>query len=80
MFARRRASQLREEGRELQLWLEKEAERKELEGELRHKREIERRMRPRTVEDFEILYRELEQWRVKETGRVKEGEESCKAS
>lgn len=34
--------------------------------ELKHKREIERRTHPRTKEDFNILYEELELWRVSE--------------
>lgn len=29
-------------------------------------------MHPRTYEDFETLYKELEMWRVKETKRIKE--------
>ena len=37
----------------------------------RHKREIQRRMDPRTHEDFQILYKELEMWRLKETRRIK---------
>lgn len=41
------------------------------EEEKRHKAEIERRMHPRTVDDFEILYKELEMWRLKETERIK---------
>ena len=37
-----------------------EAERRQLEAELRHKREVERRMHPLTPEDFNVLYKELE--------------------
>ena len=47
-------------------------EAKKVEAEERHKREIERRMRPRTHEDFEILYDELENWRLHETKRIDE--------
>lgn len=36
------------------------------------KREIERRMHPRTAADFEILYRELEAWRLQETRKIKQ--------
>jgi len=43
---------------------------KHIEAEDRHKKEIERRMRPRTHEDFEILYDELENWRLHETARI----------
>ena len=37
-----------------------------------HQREVERRKHPRTQQDFEILYNELEEWRYKETQRIKE--------
>jgi hypothetical protein len=77
MFARKLTRQLRQEQRDLQLWLEKETERQQLESDLKHKREIERRMHPRTVEDFQILYKELETWRLKETKRIKEGIGEC---
>lgn len=33
-------------------------------------REIERRMHPKTASDFEILYKELEAWRVSETQKI----------
>jgi hypothetical protein len=49
---------------------EREAERRQLEANLRHKREVERRMHPRTFEDFSILYRELESWRLNEAKRI----------
>ena len=41
------------------------------EEEKKHKAEIERRMHPRSQEDFDILYKELEMWRLKETERIK---------
>jgi hypothetical protein len=41
------------------------------EEEKKHKAEIERRMEPRSQEDFEILFKELEMWRLKETERIK---------
>jgi hypothetical protein len=41
-------------------------------AEQRRRREIERRMRPRTHEDFEILYNELEAWRLLETSKINE--------
>ena len=48
-----------------------EDEIKRAEAEERGKRfEIERRIRPKTSEDFELLYTELEQWRVRETAVV----------
>ncbi|GBG79666.1 hypothetical protein CBR_g29814 [Chara braunii] len=49
-----------------------EEKRKRREAEAYRKREIERRMKPRTREDFEILYSELEAWRLQETRRIKE--------
>ena len=48
---------------------EEEAARAEAE-ERRRRFEIERRIRPKTSEDFELLYDELEQWRVRETAKV----------
>ena len=37
----------------------------------KQKREIERRMNPKSVQDFEILYNELETWRQAETEKIK---------
>jgi len=45
-----------------------EAQRKEAEE--RHAQEIQRRMHPHTRDDFEILYNELEAWRLQETRRI----------
>jgi len=70
MFARGRARQLRKQRRDQRELEEKEAERRQLEASLRHKREVERRMHPRTFEDFSILYRELEGWRSNESRRI----------
>ena len=39
-------------------------------AEERHKREIQRRMHPQSYEDFEILYNELEAWRLQETRNI----------
>jgi hypothetical protein len=36
------------------------------------RQEIERRMHPKTAGDFEILYNELEAWRLQETRKIKE--------
>lgn len=41
-------------------WERQEALRKEREREMRAKRELSRRMNPRTKEDFELLYHALE--------------------
>ena len=38
---------------------------------LQHQEEIERRMHPRKYKDFEILYNELEAWRLAETKKIK---------
>jgi hypothetical protein len=70
MFARRRARQLRKQKQDQREMEEREAERLHLEASLRHKREVERRMHPRTFEDFSILYRELEGWRQSESRRI----------
>ena len=47
MFARKRARLVRQERAEREEYVAREAERKSLEAELRHKREIQRRMHPR---------------------------------
>eukprot|EP00397_Hematodinium_sp_SG-2012_P018825 GEMP01019305.1.p1 GENE.GEMP01019305.1~~GEMP01019305.1.p1 ORF type:complete len:625 (+),score=164.19 GEMP01019305.1:67-1941(+) len=70
MFARKHARQLKKE-QELRFAKEiEEFQRDKLEDELRHKREIERRIHPRTYQDFEILRTELEAWRINETNRI----------
>mmetsp|Transcript_78594 Transcript_78594/g.143167 ORF Transcript_78594/g.143167 Transcript_78594/m.143167 type:complete len:543 (-) Transcript_78594:144-1772(-) len=74
MFARRRARQLRKEKHERLEFEAKEAERRQLEADLRHKREVERRMHPRTFEDFNVLYKELEAWRLSESKRISNSE------
>jgi hypothetical protein len=71
MFSRRRARQLRRERSERMELERREYERRQLEADLRHKREVERRMHPRTFEDFSVLYRELEAWRGNEDKRIK---------
>ena len=40
------------------------------EAEERHQQEIERRMHPQGSDDFEVLYNELEAWRLQETRRI----------
>lgn len=70
MLARRRTRLLRKH-RDERLELEgREVERRQLEADLRHKREVERRMHPRTFQDFGILYKELEAWRLNEAKRI----------
>ncbi len=41
------------------------------EEEKKHKEEIERRMHPKSAKDFDILYNELEAWRLNETKKIK---------
>lgn len=42
--------------------------------EIKHKKEIERRTHPRTKQDFNILYDELELWRTNEIQKVKDNQ------
>lgn len=49
-----------------------EEKEKQLAAIKQHQREVERRKHPRTQQDFEILYNELEEWRYKEVERIKE--------
>merc|ERR1712224_131555 len=65
--SRKRARQLRGQRDEWEEFEAKEKEQQRLEQELRHKREVERRMHPRTHEDFEVLFTELDAWRRNET-------------
>jgi len=74
MFARRRARQLRKDRHERIEFEAKETERRQLEADLRHKREVERRMHPRSFEDFNVLYKELEAWRLSEAKRIQTSE------
>ncbi|KAJ1161231.1 hypothetical protein NDU88_001718 [Pleurodeles waltl] len=60
----RRAKQMRQE------WECQEELRKKKEKEDRLKREHDRRMNPKTKEDFEILYHALEVWRLEEVDRI----------
>ena len=75
-FARRRAQRLREElETRKQFILEQEAKRQQEVQEKRRK-EIDRRMHPRSAEDFDILYAELEAWRASETAKIHAAEMS----
>jgi len=80
-FARTAAEMLRQQQREEDEENARLAEEARLEAEAKHKSEIERRMHPQTPEDFEILYNELEAWRLQETKRIQEAdlteEERC---
>ena len=66
-FARRMAADMRRRKEERAAFMEAEAKRARADAEARREVEIRRRMHPRTAADFEILYSELEAWRVKET-------------
>jgi len=70
-FARVRANKLRQHKamRDSEM-LARQQEMQETE-EKRHKVEIERRMHPKSGKDFEVLYNELEQWRLNETKKIK---------
>lgn len=70
--ARKLAWQLREEAAEKAEAMYQEEERKRAEADAKHNAEIQRRMHPRSREDFEILYNELENWRQHETKRIEE--------
>ncbi|CAJ1346388.1 unnamed protein product [Effrenium voratum] len=70
MIARRRTRQLRQARQEREELERRETERRQLEADLRHKREVERRMHPLTPEDFSVLYKELEAWRINEAARI----------
>jgi hypothetical protein len=70
-FACRRVRRLREARYEIEYNEVEEKKKKEEVASAEHKRQIERRMHPRTAEDFNILYRELEAWRQHETKRIK---------
>jgi hypothetical protein len=70
-FARRLAKKMREiRDKELQEKeeLEKEESRKEA---LRKRKEVERKLKPKTKEDFKILYDQLDSWRLAKTEKIK---------
>jgi hypothetical protein len=57
-----------------QEFLSRQAELRDKE-ESQHKEEIERRMHPKKGKDFDILYNELEVWRLNETKKIKGSQE-----
>lgn len=78
-LARTRVNNLRKLREEQNLnKIRKEEEFRKQEEE-KHKLEIERRMHPVTKKDFDILYQELELWRVNETQKIKANEQLTKA-
>lgn len=70
-FAWRRVRRLRESKLEEEAELIRKREAEMLQQEEEHKKQIQRRMHPRTAQDFELLHRELEVWRAHETARIK---------
>jgi hypothetical protein len=69
-FARTAASALRRAQAAAAAAAAEEEEKQKAEAEERHKQEIQRRMHPHSFEDFEILYNELEAWRLQETRHI----------
>jgi hypothetical protein len=70
-FARKRTNELRRQKelkKQEQIDTEKNFRKHEEE---KHEREIRRRIHPKTKDDFEILYQELELWRTNETNKIK---------
>lgn len=70
-FARRRAGELRKKRNDRDLELLRKQEELRKKEEETHKQEIERRMHPKKEKDFNILYEELEAWRLSETKKIK---------
>ena len=70
-FARRKAADLRTNRNDKDLELLRKQEDLRKKEEETHKQEIERRMHPKKEKDFEILYEELEAWRLSETKKIK---------
>ena len=69
-FARTSASALRRAQTAAALAAAEEETLQKAEADSRHKLEIQRRMHPQSHEDFEILYNELEAWRLQETRAI----------
>jgi isopentenyldiphosphate isomerase len=74
-FARRRANNLRKIRDEKDAELRRKQEELRLEEERKRKEEIERRMHPKKPKDFDILYNELEAWRLNETKKIRNSTE-----
>ena len=69
-LARQRARALRAHRDRMRAFAAERARTGAAELETRRRREIERRMQPRTAADFEVLYNELEAWRLQETRAI----------
>lgn len=70
-FAWRRVRQLREVRYEKEFQEVQERDDQADKASAEHRRQIERRMHPRTKEDFAVLHKELDAWRLHETQRIK---------
>jgi len=70
-FARRLANSLRKQRDDKQQELKRRQEELREQEEQKHKEEIERRMHPKKGKDFEVLFNELEAWRLNETKKIK---------
>lgn len=74
-FSRKRAYQLRKIRDDKDAELKRRQNELQQEEEQKRKIEIERRMHPKKPKDFDILYNELEAWRLNETKKVKSSTE-----
>jgi len=74
-FARKRAYNLRKTRDDKDAELRERQQELQIEEEKKRKVEIERRMHPKKAGDFDILYNELEAWRLNETKKVKSSTE-----
>jgi hypothetical protein len=70
-FARKRAYNLRKLRDDKDAELRRRQEELRIEEENKRKIEIERRMHPKKGKDFDILFNELEAWRLNETKKIK---------
>ncbi|KAL8620604.1 hypothetical protein ACOMHN_017885 [Nucella lapillus] len=69
-LAIRKVNVLREAKRKREEWEKAEEERKQRERRERLEREFQRKVNPRTKEDFDLLYAALEKWRLEELERI----------
>ena len=74
-FARKRAYNLRKLRDDRDAELKRRQEELRIEEENKRKIEIERRMHPKKGKDFDILFNELEAWRLNETKKIKSSNE-----
>ena len=70
-FARKRAYHLRKIRDDKDAELARRQDEMRQEEEKKRKVEIERRMHPKKGKDFDILFNELEAWRLNETKKIK---------